>query len=114
MNTTELSSTSMSMHQHHHVKNSGSNATSHNQDAIISGSHAAPSAPAIKLRRFLFLLYSRQITTRMFARPGSLTERSYSPGRMQIYQTSELSEAYAYVHNRHLRDCSPQTPKFSA
>ncbi|ONM35779.1 Mitogen-activated protein kinase kinase 9 [Zea mays] len=52
MNTTELSSTSMSMHQHHHVKNSGSNATSHNQDAIISGSHAAPSAPAIKLRLF--------------------------------------------------------------
>jgi hypothetical protein len=46
-----------------------------------------------------FSFYSGQITTRMFARPS--TERSYSPGRMQIYQTSELSEAY--VLNRHLR-----------
>jgi hypothetical protein len=42
MSTTELSS--MSMHQHHHVKNSGNDATSHDQDANISGSHALRQA----------------------------------------------------------------------
>ncbi|XP_066324741.1 transcription repressor MYB6-like [Miscanthus floridulus] len=51
MSTTELSSMSMSMHQHphHHVKNSsgggGSTTTSHDHGGNISGSHAL-SAPA--------------------------------------------------------------------